>query len=99
MTAKNTSKRNVIQLTDDQLEILSMGEEDCGMTFVRSPDWSGGDKWQTRSVIFKIDGDDRYYEWETARTGSHYSEWTYQSDTEATEVFRVAKMVEVVTFE
>lgn len=64
-----------------------------GYEVVEAGDWEGGGKYQYLTSIFSFQG--RYYAFTASRSGSHYTDWHYEFDTDCPEVERV----EVVTHE
>lgn len=93
-----TVKLSVSELEDIAIEGVGTSEDGAELRVVEEGEWIGGGKYEDKTVIF-TDGE-RFYRGIISRSGSHFSDWTYNSewddgDADIEEVRKVPKTIEV----
>lgn len=87
-----------IKVSVADVENMALDDYSGDLTVVEIGDWISGGKYETCEVIF-TDGE-RYYSATAMRSGSYFSDYTYNSewddgDADVVEVRKVTKTIEV----
>ncbi|WP_185183791.1 hypothetical protein [Bacillus subtilis] len=92
-----------MKFTEKQLESIRIdygfykeeGNEDSwvGVELIEEADWSDEGKYSSSEIIFKLDG--KYYSFGVSRSGSYFSYYEYEYDTDVIEVEQVTETIKI----
>lgn len=86
-----------VEKTEEFLECVSdYCDDDYEFEFVIATDWIQDYKYQYRDIILKRKSDGTFWRHSEMRTGSPFTDWHYEGDSDATVTLVQVKEVEVV---
>lgn len=89
-----------MKFTEEQLNSIrresgfyKADEEFIEVELIEEGDWSDDGKFSSAEYIFKLDG--KFYSFHAYRSGSYFTEYHYEYDTDVTEVEQVTETITV----
>lgn len=87
------------KLNKSEIDELRWAEDSEIFEIVDEGDWDVDCDWQLKALVVRDKRDGKLYSWGMQRSGSPYTDWEYEYDSELIEVERVERVEVVVSYE